>query len=614
MKSDFTLFQKGLILVSVPLFFELVFVGTLTYLLNQAEAEIRREQHARAITDRTNLLIHDVYYVKRSAKGFVFSDGHEYADEIKRLPQEARDIKELVKDNPEQVAVMEHVEKTLLKLSDVLYTIRDTVLSGHSLQVREMVGQYKEDLKGLEHELENELLSLVDQQAEIARQSPQVQARFRSMVQSLLIAGVLLNIFLAVALAIYFSRSTALRLTVLMDNTQRLARGSPLNPPLPGNDEIAHLDRVFADMSQALAAAARKERAVIQNAIDVICSVDAQGQFSAINPACLRLFGYAADELIKSEFIQLIHPEDREAALVAFRKLSADRSAMFFENRVCRKDGSAIDVLWSCQWSEMENSMFAVVHDMTERKELERLKQEFLAMASHDLRTPLCSIQAFHAILERGIFGELSAQGLGALQAAERNVSRLIALVNDILDMEKLESGKLKMELSDTTLSAILEQSVQSTLGFADQRQVAVKVTLSDAPIRADRDRLVQVVVNLVSNAVKFSPAGSTVTIAARAVGEDAEFSVTDQGRGIPEGFASTIFERFQQVKDSDAREQHGTGLGLSICKAIVEAHGGRIGVESQEGTGSSFWFVVPRQIARANVSLPERQTPAASS
>jgi CheY-like chemotaxis protein/anti-sigma regulatory factor (Ser/Thr protein kinase) len=185
---------------------------------------------------------------------------------------------------------------------------------------------------------------------------------------------------------------------------------------------------------------------------------------------------------------------------------------------------------------------------------------------------------------------------------AERNVVRLVALINDILDLERLQTGKVPMHLAHTLVADLFVRSVEAVRGFADPAGVAIdsKPTLENAFV--DSDRITQVLVNLLSNAVKFSPRGSTVFLSAAAAGSMVEIRVTDQGRGIPRPLQQAVFERFRQVKASDSREKGGTGLGLAICKAIVEQHGGTVGVESEEGRGSSFWMRLPA--SRKRVSL----------
>jgi signal transduction histidine kinase len=237
-------------------------------------------------------------------------------------------------------------------------------------------------------------------------------------------------------------------------------------------------------------------------------------------------------------------------------------------------------------------------------KEIERMKQEFVSMISHDLRTPLTSIQLFLGMLAKGKYGALNESGAKKADMADRNAVRLIGLINDLLDVEKMESGQLTLARSIVTVGGIIERSVDSVRAVAEQKGIQIKVeTLEDLSVDADADRLVQVLVNLLGNAVKFSPDGAAITVKVAEVDSHVEISVIDFGRGIPEELKQTIFERFKQADASDATEKKGTGLGLAICKAIVEQHGGTIGVESELGKGSRFWFSLPKVTVTAPVS-----------
>jgi signal transduction histidine kinase len=242
---------------------------------------------------------------------------------------------------------------------------------------------------------------------------------------------------------------------------------------------------------------------------------------------------------------------------------------------------------------EMKSNSRALEHTLERLKEVERLKDGFLSTASHELRTPLTSIRGALGLLVSGMVGALSDEAVEVVAIAERNAVRLMALINDILDLERLETGTLELRFEKVPVESILRRAMESLTAFAHQHGITVAVPEVSSTVWADADRIVQVVVNLLSNAVKFSPPGGAVTIGVAVRDSSIEFRITDRGRGVPVADRRAIFERFRQVETSDAREKGGTGLGLAICKSIVEQHGGTIGVESQEGSGSTFWFRV---------------------
>ena len=249
-----------------------------------------------------------------------------------------------------------------------------------------------------------------------------------------------------------------------------------------------------------------------------------------------------------------------------------------------------------------------IVRDVSESREVERLKKEFVATVSHELRTPLTSIRGSLGLLAGGVLGTLPPEAIEVVAVAERNVIRLVRLINDILDLERLDTGRIEMHFESVTLASVFERSLEAVKALADQEGIPVESAAPSGSVWADGDRLVQVLVNLLSNAVKFSPRGGVVRLSASEEGGWTNVRVTDQGRGIPPSFREAIFERFRQVEASDARQKGGSGRGLAICKSIIEQHGGSIGVESEEGRGSVFWLkllVSPRDTPKAVPALP---------
>jgi len=257
------------------------------------------------------------------------------------------------------------------------------------------------------------------------------------------------------------------------------------------------------------------------------------------------------------------------------------------------KYGGVRDVLLSIKWDTAEKSYFVVIHDITGRKELERAKQEFVNMVSHDLRSPLTSLRVSLGLFLNGVFGEQTAKAKIRLGTMDESIDRLIRLINDLLDVEKFEAGQMQLELEQTSTNHLIASAFEAVSGMAEAQKVELNVVSNDRQLLVDGDRIIQVLVNLLSNAIKFSPQQSEVEVRAFERDGMAEFRVIDHGRGIPADKLESVFERFKQVDAKNAVEKKGTGLGLAICKNIIEAHGGTIGVDSVEGEGSQFWFRV---------------------
>jgi PAS domain S-box-containing protein len=237
----------------------------------------------------------------------------------------------------------------------------------------------------------------------------------------------------------------------------------------------------------------------------------------------------------------------------------------------------------------------AILRDITERKEVERLKNEFVSTVSHELRTPLTSIRGSLGLLAGGVAGAIPEGARDLVEMAKSNTERLIRLVNDILDLEKMDSGKMELQRDKLSMDKLVESALAGLAGLSSATGVPLAWKAGqEVEVVGDHDRLIQVITNLVSNAIKFSPQGSEVRVELAQHDEMLRVSVVDQGPGINPDKRDQLFKRFQQLDGSDTRKKGGTGLGLAISKAIVEQHGGRIGLDSELAKGSTFWFELP--------------------
>lgn len=248
-----------------------------------------------------------------------------------------------------------------------------------------------------------------------------------------------------------------------------------------------------------------------------------------------------------------------------------------------------------------------VYRDITKETEVDRMKSEFIATVSHELRTPMTSIKGSLGLVLGGVVGEVPAEVRDLLSIAQNNTDRLIRLINDILDISRIEAGKMEIKRAPLAPADAIQRAVQEMEGFARQREIAITTDLPEGLPRvlADSDRLQQVLVNLISNAVKFSPQRSQVTITAVPEGERVMIRVSDQGPGIPEEQRQAIFGKFHRIDNASSRRTGGTGLGLAICRAIVDEHGGQIWVESEVGKGSTFSFTLPTEPAPKELTPP---------
>jgi PAS domain S-box-containing protein len=347
---------------------------------------------------------------------------------------------------------------------------------------------------------------------------------------------------------------------------------------------------------EALLASEARTGSILDNMLEGLIVVNGDNMIEAVNPAAERTFGYPSHEMV-GQSLKMLLPRARMANSESYLRDARKRAmgkVTTWEGR--RKNGALFPFELSLyEFTTGAGRRFAGhVRDVSERREVDRMKKEFVATVSHELRTPLTSIRGSLTLLAAGVLGTLEPDVAEAVGIAERNAIHLIDLINDILDLERLENGRMEMEMRPMSIGPALARAHDAVRGMAEDKGVAVALELADVQVVGDENRLVQVVVNLLSNAVKFSPRGAAITVCAQETAGFVEVSVRDRGRGVPRSYQRSIFERFQQVEASDSRQKGGTGLGLAICKTIVEQHGGTIGVESDVGRGSTFWFRIP--------------------
>ncbi len=503
MRFHLKISHKGLILVSVPLLLELIFVGLLSSLLQQAEGEIEREAHSKDVIEHANILMQDIVDASTAAAAYSFLKSRAFAarqeSAISAVKDEFGELDKLVANDPEQLSNLGRFREAAdgviakiasLKASDDQHMTLSSMISDP---------ETLDELEKAMHPVDVQLLAFLKREKEVETASPATQASTQKLIEQSLIGAVVLNVLFAVALTAFFISGITRRLKVLTENTFRLSRGQRLYPLLSGGDEIADLDRVFHSMA---------------------CSL----------------------------------------------------------------------------------------------QEVESRKQQLIGIVANKLQAPLTSVERILTSVYSGEQGEISSPVKHKLQIAEVDIMRLISLINDLLDVQKVESGQLEMSAALIPLARALERSIRAVEGFAAQKRVFLSCPPTDVTVFADEGRLIQVLVNLLSNAIKFSSSEQTVSLAVEERDNMVEVLVIDQGRGIKAEALDLIFERFTQAEVSDAVLKGGSGLGLSICKTIIEQLGGTIWVKSEPGKGSTFHFRVPASDSASRLIVGTSAEPARAS
>jgi len=352
--------------------------------------------------------------------------------------------------------------------------------------------------------------------------------------------------------------------------------------------------------------------AILDGALDAIVTINESGSIESWSRSAERLFGYTAAEVLRRN-VRVLIPEPHSSAHDGYirRYLQTGEGRIVGQRReveALHKDGRRIPV--DLGISEMRvgsrRLFIGIIRDLSSREEIEQLKTGFVSTVSHELRTPLTSISGSLGLLAGGIAGALPAKAARLIDIAKLNCERLVRLINDILDLERAESGRLELRLAAQRLRSIVRQAIEANRAYAQTFGASIELAADsdDASVLVDRDRMIQVLTNILSNAAKFSPRGAVVSVAIRAESDSVRVSVRDCGPGIAPEFRARIFQRFAQADSSDSRAKGGTGLGFSIAKTIMERLGGSIGFDSAPGEGTTFHITMP---ARQEVSTPVR-------
>ncbi len=337
-----------------------------------------------------------------------------------------------------------------------------------------------------------------------------------------------------------------------------------------------------------------RQAAITEAAADAVVHLDRQARIRYANPAAIKLLGCASLDDLRGQPI---------VSYLQFRAASVDIRALPARGeQVCwRDDGSSLPVEYEIgPLLERGRQTGAVLtfRDISDRRAAERFKDELVGVVSHELRAPLTSIRSSLGLLASGRMAALPDSARRMLDIAVTNTDRLIRLVNDLLDLERLEKGQMPLQIERCDLAVLMREAADALQPLASSLNISVEVTPLDVELRGDPDRLVQVMLNLLSNAIKFSPIGGTVWLDAERDAGEVTVKVRDHGRGIPSDKLDSIFNRFSQVDVEDGRDNKGTGLGLAICRGIVRQHAGQIWAESTVGIGTTFFVALPCQLA----------------
>ena len=607
-------------------FLALITIGNFG-LLWMAETDAAEEQslvfHTHQVIVESEVFLGHLRDAETGQRGFLLTGQAEYLEPytigITQAEAGFQTLKSLTSDNPVQQLRLDAIQEQMLdKLAELGETIR---LAQQGLRDEAMAIVLSDEGKTVMDAIRG---SLADFQGEERRLLELREAGFRadqSTMKMVFTGGALLLVLFIAAIAVMFQRYLVNPIIELTESSAKLAAGEDVGEigGIASKDEIGQLVRAFHAMAgsirETLADLVRAKEEAQENEhrlTEIIWGTNVgtwewnlETGETRFNERWAEIVGCTLDELSPTTidtWTSLVHPDDakRSEELLELH-FSGQNEHYECETRMRHKNGHWVWVLdrgTVVEWQEDGRPLrVSGTHaDITEQKKVDRLKSEFVSTVSHELRTPLTSIKGSLGLIVSGALGTVPEKARGMVDVAHKNADRLIALVNDILDMEKLQSGKMEFDFQLVDLSDLLTEALEANNGLAQQHNVTFSLAdfVSGVAVRGDGNRLTQVVANLLSNAAKFSPDDGIVEISLSSHDGVARISISDHGPGIPEEFRQRMFGRFVQADASDTRQKGGTGLGLNISKSIIEMHGGAIGFESEVDVGSTFYFDLP--------------------
>lgn len=575
--------------MAVPLLFELFFVSTLVILALKLQAEISTVIESRKVLTLISQTEKNLFALIECQTHLGSSDNAYNQLQLKR------NRAELNASAPELIKAISkrYSPETAKEFSDLIdlfeeraKALRTSVSSRGLLSFFSGTNSEYENFIVVVRQITQSLGQLsVNENQFVVRASLQENQARTYFVQAIVI-GLASNVAVAILMAYLFSTQTVKAINQLKVNTELFAMGKPLPQPLNDKTELGELDRAIHRMAALVEESSQRERDMIEKAVDVICSIDKKGRILTMSSASTNAWLINAEELIGAQITTLTERKD-------LTKIADENFT--WETELTRADDSKIHTTWSVRRDRSNGVLFCVVRDTTLMKQAQELKQQFSSMISHDLRTPLASLSNLIDMTLTGVYGPVSDKLSDRLAKSQRNLARLIALINELLEIESFESGAMELTLAAVPVKSIFDQAVSSVDSFASKNQIALQSMPGNFMVNGDEKRLIQVLVNLLSNSIKFSAEGTTIKLEAVALPKLIQIRVEDQGVGIPQDKLPFVFERFNSASDNQISKLKSTGLGLYICKSIIELHGGQIGVVSEVDVGTTIWMNLPR-------------------
>jgi PAS domain S-box-containing protein len=574
--ANWSMRKKGLLLIGVPLAFELPFIALMLGLLMQGEGDVRRQIHDRELTAPAMKLVlnlaavaYAVSYISRDPGAIQRCEQH-----LPMVSEAAQDFCRVAGRDAPAASVAQAALPAIKPLVGGVRRVIGLSEQGR-LTIKECWASAGEilDLSDKMAQKVERLLTLLEKRH---RDALSRQARMRSELSMILLSGLVINCATALGLAAIFSWDVVRRLKTLSGNSRKFAEHKPVSPPQAGTDEIAQLDQDFHATALRIVEQRTRERAFLDNARNVICSLSQTGQLVAYNPATIQLFGLAGGQPFSWTLFDILEEPEASAARRGLEQARTTGQPSQLETGVF-VDGRRIDLLWSVSWSPTEKTYFCVAHDVTTRKNLERLKREFIAVITHDLRSPITSISGMSLLAVNGVYGALSDRLRPAFLAINQESERIVDLVNDILDLEKLESGKLELQLEATDAACLFTEA----LSRLRQETELVNITGVSAKLQlnVDVERLSQALSGVLRELLACQPKEIEVKCFA---GDSICFGLLAHQCKVDGNMLNSFVARTAKL-NAETEEPASSRMRWLVALKVIEAHCGQVKTACEE-------------------------------
>ena len=584
---------KVIVLITLPLLFVMATAFLLLDSIRRMDEQSNLANHSRQITDTTNALLKDLFTVGQKAnlaklykegklRSFKTSD----IPEINKAKKGLKKLSKLTRDMPREHKIVEDTRSEFNEAIDSFLAAQRNYIENN---IRDFSGQAKYGRSVITEELVF-LPKDARLKQDIARGKIQ---EHQDSVKMSLIALVVLSCLTTLTVIAFLYFMLTRRLAQLAQNTLERIKDEQSVEPISGNDEISDVDRAISGLVSALNETREREKAILENVKDVICTIDGAGKFATVNKASEEILGYHPDELIGKYYKDYIPENEVKNIASSIDAVVDGQGAQEFEGKMVKGSGNVIDLLWSCYWSDSDRELYLILHDISPNKQAERLRQEIISMVTHDLRSPLTGISLAYDFLKSDDTLKKSKEVVQLVNKASHACYLMNCLINDLLDVEKINSGQKGFVKEKVVVANLFESMRESLESSLKSKSIEFLVEKNEAEIFVDGANIEKVIAYLVENAAKLCEEYKTIKLSSEQTEEGTEISVSYEGRNIPPIYLPTLFDHYQELDYSSDYPYGVSGLSLTVCKAIIEQHGGEIWAENSI-SGGAFRFLVP--------------------